>query len=122
MQFSEKCVYVDIIKIRMEKVVLKSNSSQAKVMGTIISISGAFVVTFYKGPRIIFSSSPTISLSLHHNSQQLSSSDSNWVIGSLLLTAEYILVPLWYIVQVIKSHFLIPIIHSNLLLFLFFSF
>ncbi|XP_031741939.1 WAT1-related protein At3g28050 isoform X2 [Cucumis sativus] len=91
--------FILAIIFRMEKVVLKSNSSQAKVMGTIISISGAFVVTFYKGPRIIFSSSPTISLSLHHNSQQLSSSDSNWVIGSLLLTAEYILVPLWYIVQ-----------------------
>ncbi|KAG7033134.1 WAT1-related protein, partial [Cucurbita argyrosperma subsp. argyrosperma] len=35
----------------MEKVVMKSSSSQAKVMGTIISISGAFVVTLYKGPR-----------------------------------------------------------------------
>ncbi|CAK9308912.1 unnamed protein product [Citrullus colocynthis] len=89
--------FILAIIFRMEKVVLKSNSSQAKVMGTIISIIGAFVVTFYKGPRIMFSSEP-ISLSLHHH-PQLSSSDSDWVIGSLLLTAEYILVPLWYIVQ-----------------------
>ncbi|XP_023525248.1 WAT1-related protein At3g28050-like [Cucurbita pepo subsp. pepo] len=87
--------FILAIIFRMEKVVMKSSSSQAKVMGTIISISGAFVVTLYKGPRVIFSSPPT-SLSLHH---PLTSSDSNWVIGSLLLTAEYILVPLWYIVQ-----------------------
>lgn len=91
----------------MEKVVLKSNSSQAKVMGTIISISGAFVVTLYKGPRIIFSSPPT-SLSLHHH-HPLTSSDSNWVLGSLLLTSEYILVPLWYIVQVNFYHILLSI-------------
>ena len=84
----------------MEKVVLKRHSSQAKVMGTIISIAGAFVVTLYKGPRIILSSAPT-ALSLHH---PLPSSHSNWVIGSLLLTAEYILVPLWYIVQVTLLH------------------
>lgn len=96
----------------MEKVVLKSNSSQAKVMGTIISIIGAFVVTFYKGPRIMFSSEP-ISLSLHHH-PQLSSSDSDWIIGSLLLTAEYILVPLWYIVQVINIYYLSFILNSIL--------
>ncbi|KAJ0053628.1 hypothetical protein Pint_02658 [Pistacia integerrima] len=31
--------------------------------------------------------------------QPLHSSNSNWAIGGLILTAEYILVPLWYIVQ-----------------------
>ncbi|XP_023550506.1 WAT1-related protein At3g28050-like [Cucurbita pepo subsp. pepo] len=87
--------FILAVIFRMEKVVLKRHSSQAKVMGTIISIAGAFVVTLYKGPRIILSSAPT-ALSLHH---PLPSSHSNWVIGSLLLTAEYILVPLWYIVQ-----------------------
>lgn len=78
----------------MENVALKSRSSQAKILGTVVSLSGAFVVTLYKGPRI----------SLTNQTQTLllnsTPSNSNWVIGGLLLTAEYILVPVWYIVQV----------------------
>lgn len=80
---------------RMEKVALRSTSSQAKILGTIISISGAFVVTLYKGPPIVIAQTSSVSLN-----QPLNSVKSNWVIGGLLLTAEYILVPLWYIVQV----------------------
>lgn len=79
----------------MEKVALRSTSSQAKILGTIISISGAFVVTLYKGPPIVIAQKSSVSLN-----QPLNSLKSNWVIGGLLLTAEYILVPLWYIVQV----------------------
>ncbi|KAI8533749.1 hypothetical protein RHMOL_Rhmol10G0033500 [Rhododendron molle] len=80
--------------IGMEKLALKSSSSQAKIIGTIVSISGAFVVTLYKGPPIELTPSPSISL--HH---PLGSPQSNWVIGGLFLTSEYILVPMWYIVQ-----------------------
>lgn len=84
------------IIFRMEKVAIKSLSSQAKVVGTIVSISGAFIVTLYIGPPIIIALRS--SNSLHQTLK--SSSDQSWAIGGLLLTAEYILVPLWYIVQV----------------------
>ncbi|KAJ4839159.1 hypothetical protein Tsubulata_028392 [Turnera subulata] len=67
----------------------------AKVIGTLVSITGAFIVTLYKGPPIAISSSP--SLPSHH--QSLHSPNQNWVLGGIFLTAEYILVPLWYIVQ-----------------------
>ncbi|RDY11922.1 WAT1-related protein [Mucuna pruriens] len=86
------------IIFRMEKVVVRNASSQAKVLGTIVSITGAFVVTLYKGPSIIIVHTP--SLSLHQPIITLNSVDRSWAIGGLLLTAEYILVPLWYIVQV----------------------
>lgn len=86
---------LDLIYLRMENVAIRSSSSQAKVLGTIVSISGAFIVTLYLGPPIIIPHRP--SLSLH---QTLKSSDQNWAVGGLLLTAEYILVPMWYIVQV----------------------
>ena len=82
----------------MEKVDAKSTTSQAKVLGTIVSISGAFVVTLYKGPPIIIAHTPSISL--YQPLKILNSVDQSWAIGGLLLTAEYILVPLWYIVQV----------------------
>jgi len=77
-------------------VAIKSLSSQAKVVGTIVSISGAFIVTLYIGPPIMIALRS--SNSLHQTLK--SSSDQSWAIGGLLLTAEYILVPLWYIVQV----------------------
>ncbi|XP_059449989.1 WAT1-related protein At3g28050-like [Corylus avellana] len=86
--------FILAILFRMEKIDLRGTSSLAKILGTIVSISGAFVVTLYKGPPIVISQ-PS-SASLH---QPLNSLKSDWVIGGLLLTAEYILVPLWYIVQ-----------------------
>lgn len=73
----------------MEKLEASSKSTKAKVVGTIISISGALIVAFYKGPSI----SPA---SLH-------SSRSNWMIGSLFLSLEYLLVPVWYIILVTNA-------------------
>ncbi|KAJ1432724.1 EamA domain [Sesbania bispinosa] len=87
------------IFFRMENVAIRSSSSQAKVLGTVVSISGAFVVTLYKGPAIIIAHRPSISL-FPQSINTLKSVDRSWAIGGLLLTAEYILVPLWYIVQV----------------------
>lgn len=90
--------FILAILFRMEKVVLKTTSSKAKVLGTIISISGAFVVTLYQGPPIVLESAPSKSMNL----SQLGSLDSvkpNWVLGGVFLSAEYILTPLWYIVQ-----------------------
>lgn len=84
----------------MESAALRSRSSQAKILGTIVSLAGAFVVTLYKGPPLVFPhQSPSISL---HQPllNPTTPTNSNWVLGGLLLTAEYILVPLWYIVQV----------------------
>ncbi|KAG9140708.1 hypothetical protein Leryth_006889 [Lithospermum erythrorhizon] len=82
---------------RMEKLQLRRLSSRAKVLGTIVSIGGAFVVTFYKGPRIISGFSPSTS-SLMQN-QSLSSKPSDWVLGGFFLTTEYMLTPVWYILQ-----------------------
>ncbi|KAK8652432.1 hypothetical protein V6N13_126465 [Hibiscus sabdariffa] len=98
--------FILAIIFRMEKLAWKRTSSQAKVIGTIISIMGAFVVTLYKGPAIVIASTPSMSIQQPRNSSiptpvfiGLDSSNPNWIIGGLFLTAEYILVPLWYIVQ-----------------------
>lgn len=81
----------------MEKLVLRSSSSQAKIIGTLLSISGAITVTFYKGPAILAAASVD---NLSFNMSRESSSSSHWVIGGLLLSGEYITYPIWYIVQV----------------------
>ncbi|KAM7512427.1 hypothetical protein LguiB_011302 [Lonicera macranthoides] len=81
------------IIFRMEKLNRRSSSSQAKIMGTLVSISGAIVVTLYNGPSILFTPQPSDSLHLHRSSQ------SNWIIGALLLTAQNLLLSIVYVFQ-----------------------
>ncbi|KAL3833223.1 hypothetical protein ACJIZ3_007959 [Penstemon smallii] len=88
---------------------LKSISSQAKTIGTVVSMGGAFIVVFYKGPML---------LNAYHHQKQLnqdgisslllllvfdesnsSNSNSNWILGGSLLAASYIVVSVWYIFQ-----------------------
>lgn len=88
--------FILAVIFRMETLSFSKISTRAKFLGTIVSVTGAFVVTLYKGPKLISlspSSSPSIS------PVTLGSSQSNWALGGLFLTSEYILVPLWYIVQ-----------------------
>ncbi|GLU11226.1 hypothetical protein SLE2022_279860 [Rubroshorea leprosula] len=86
--------FILAIIFRMEKVAFRSSSTQAKMIGTIVSISGAFVAVLYKGPTV-FSSAPPVLLQWHLGSSSL----SNWLIGGLLLVAQYLLFSIWYIVQ-----------------------
>ncbi|XWS30336.1 hypothetical protein CRYUN_Cryun24cG0108600 [Craigia yunnanensis] len=89
--------FILAIFFRIEKVVLRSSSSQAKIIGTIASISGASVVVLYKGPNVL--SSPHWSSSSVLLQQPLGSALSNWVIGGLLLAMGYVFYSFWYIIQ-----------------------
>ncbi|VVB09351.1 unnamed protein product [Arabis nemorensis] len=71
---------------RMEQVMLRSSATQAKIIGTIVSISGALVIVLYKGPKLLFAASFT-------------SFESSWIIGGLLLALQYVLLSVWYILQ-----------------------
>ncbi|XP_061991643.1 WAT1-related protein At3g28050-like isoform X2 [Rosa rugosa] len=77
------------IIFRMENVYWKRSSSQAKVLGTIASITGAFVVTLYKGPSILLvpSSATQFLFSPQH---------SNWLVGGLFLVADAFFTSLWH--------------------------
>ncbi|KAM6562152.1 hypothetical protein CsatB_022150 [Cannabis sativa] len=87
--------FILAIIFRMESVNWRSSSSQAKCLGTLVSISGAFVVTLYKGPPIIqeFSLIPNLP------PQLLSSSQSEWALGGLFLATDCFVSSLWYILQ-----------------------
>ncbi|XP_038997408.1 WAT1-related protein At5g40230-like [Hibiscus syriacus] len=85
----------------MEKLVWSRSSTKAKVMGTIISITGAFVVTLYKVPAIFKASKPSMPLHQPLNlsaTNLVSGADSGWVIGGAFFTAQFTLIPLWFIV------------------------
>ena len=81
----------------MENLALRSSITQAKIIGTLVSISGALVVVFYKAPTII-SPSQSPSLSLH---SPRGTSETKWVIGGLLLAVEYLLLSGCSILQVL---------------------
>ena len=82
---------------------LKSSASQAKVIGTIVSISGALVIVLYKGPKLLSSASLTSSEATVSLYQDLTSFDSSWILGGVLLVTQYLLVSLWYILQVCEK-------------------
>ncbi|KFK33144.1 hypothetical protein AALP_AA6G336700, partial [Arabis alpina] len=65
--------FILAVIFRMEKIFLKKESSLAKVLGTIMSIIGALVVTLYHGPMLM-------------------SSRSGWVFGGSLLALQFIIV------------------------------
>ncbi|KAL1833064.1 hypothetical protein ACET3Z_002715 [Daucus carota] len=79
---------------RMETLDVRRLTSQAKVLGTIIAISGAFVMTLYKGRLIqLFSSASN----LPHI--QLMSQQSNWILGGICLAITCICSSMWNILQ-----------------------
>ncbi|CAA7055295.1 unnamed protein product [Microthlaspi erraticum] len=81
---------------RIEKVVLRSSGTQAKIIGAIVSISGALVIVLYKGPEVLAAASSTSTISLHQN---IISVESSWIIGGLLLASQYFLASVWYFLQ-----------------------
>ncbi|KAF5726761.1 WAT1-related protein [Tripterygium wilfordii] len=85
--------FVFAISFRMEKLDWRTSTSLAKLMGTIVSISGAFIVTYWKGPSLLRTVS---SLNLLN---QLVSQESNWIIGGLLLALDCLMTSAWVILQ-----------------------
>ncbi|KAJ1432723.1 EamA domain [Sesbania bispinosa] len=82
-------IFILAVLFRMEKAALRSSSTQAKILGSIVSIAGALIVVLYKGPTVLEAASQTPSLG---------SLQRNWVLGGFLLAVAYILVSIWYIV------------------------
>jgi len=66
------------------------------VMGTIICISGALFLTFYKGPHISNSHSHQEALPHNNNSDH---NTKNWLLGCLYLTIGTVLISLWILFQ-----------------------
>ncbi|XP_012459521.1 WAT1-related protein At5g40240 [Gossypium raimondii] len=87
--------FILAVLFRIEKVSFTSSTAQAKIIGTLTSISGALLIVLYKGPKVIPSSTSS-SVSLQW---PLESTQSNWVIGGLLEALAYLFFSFWYIVQ-----------------------
>ncbi|XP_048136692.1 WAT1-related protein At5g40240-like [Rhodamnia argentea] len=98
---------------RMEKVNWKSSSSQAKLVGTIASILGAFAATLYNGPPILGSPSAPPPVQ-PRRLLFLLSGRSNWILGGFLLATEAFFISFWYIIQVTTKS--LPLLRTQMTL------
>ncbi|XP_059644152.1 WAT1-related protein At5g40240-like [Cornus florida] len=82
---------------RMENLDLRRSSSQIKIMGTLVSISGALIVTLYKGPPIASLSiqSSKNSLLSHPSFSTMLATPNSWIVGGLFLAIASLSVSIW---------------------------
>ncbi|KAL8162160.1 hypothetical protein V2J09_013649 [Rumex salicifolius] len=86
-------IFLLAIIFRMEKLEIRKAISQVKVLGTIVSIAGVFIVTFYKGPSLL--TSQTFAGSAH----SLLSDQSKWSLGCLIIAMTCLLASIRVIFQ-----------------------
>lgn len=87
--------------IRLETVNFKKLHSTAKVVGTLITVIGAMVMTLYKGPIIDIIRGGGQS---HHKTGSDQSSDQHWVTGTLMLLGSIGSWAGFFILQVSKTN------------------
>lgn len=82
-----------ILFSRLETVDIKNPRGLAKIIGTVLSLTGALTMALYKGHAIqSLQSAP-----FHIRSKSV---HKNWIKGSILAVASCISWSLWYIMQV----------------------
>ncbi|XP_010438422.1 PREDICTED: WAT1-related protein At4g08290 [Camelina sativa] len=84
--------------LRMEKVSIAEVRSKAKIIGTLIGVGGALVMTLYKGPLIPLPwSNPSMDQQNGHTNS--SQDHSNWVVGTLLILIGCVAWSGFYVLQ-----------------------
>jgi hypothetical protein len=78
----------------MERVNIRSIKTIAKIVGTIICVSGAMSMTLLKGPKLLNVEN------LPSKSIMTRSDNENWLMGCLCLLGNCVAWSLWLILQV----------------------
>ncbi|KAK8692232.1 hypothetical protein V6N13_075705 [Hibiscus sabdariffa] len=88
--------FVIALIFRLEHVTMKEVRSIAKVIGTMVTLSGALLMTLYKGPviELLWSSNTS-----HHGSSGSGSSDKHWISGTLLILVGCVAWSCFYVLQ-----------------------
>ncbi|XP_039686136.1 WAT1-related protein At1g68170 isoform X2 [Medicago truncatula] len=95
--------FIMVVSLGMEKLNLRTKAGKAKIVGTIIGIGGAMILTFIKGVEIKMGS---FHLNLLHHQNDVGShshattiSTGNTILGSLYAMVSAISYALWLIIQ-----------------------
>ncbi|KAL8502336.1 hypothetical protein ACS0TY_021467 [Phlomoides rotata] len=83
----------------LEKVRLRNSRSVAKIMGTVVCVSGAAAMALYKGPKLL-NMEFLHSNSLFLQSSHLGQGQYTWLVGCLLLFGGVCCLSFWLILQV----------------------
>ncbi|KAJ4716953.1 WAT1-related protein [Melia azedarach] len=93
--------FILAISFGLEKLGIKTKEGKAKLLGTLIGIGGAMLLTFYKGEEIQIWSTHVDLLDHHHDQKSLHSDPDSvkHLLGSLLAVGSCFSFSLWLIVQ-----------------------
>ncbi|KAF6172364.1 hypothetical protein GIB67_025224 [Kingdonia uniflora] len=91
--------FVLAIPFGMETVGIKRRSGQAKVLGTIVCVGGAMLMSFYKGSLIKIGESGIHWRYAEHMGASNTSNSGNNFIGPLFVVASCIAGSAWFIIQ-----------------------
>ncbi|KAK3041759.1 hypothetical protein RJ639_000275 [Escallonia herrerae] len=90
--------FILAILLRTTKIDWRSSSSQAKCIGTLVSVMGAISLTLFKGPAI--QSAPSHQFRLEPRLFVFSSTHERWILGAILFAAASLTLSIWNIIQV----------------------
>lgn len=105
---------------RMEKLEMKKVRCQAKVVGTLVTVGGAILMTLYKGNVISFfwSHHNYLHSTTSSNYYSFESTYQDWVKGSILLLFANLAWALFFILQVqIQTLFLVKVLKLSCLFY-----
>ncbi|XP_065858966.1 WAT1-related protein At3g30340-like [Euphorbia lathyris] len=95
--------FIMALPFGMETVNIKSNSGRAKIIGTLVCVGGAMVLTLYKGMPLFSHSSETGMKMELHGVKKLSYSRTQkggrWTIGCIALVVGTLLWSSWFLLQ-----------------------
>lgn len=87
---------------RVEKLRLGSRGGNVKIIGTLLSVGGAMVVSLYKGRALHIW--PSNFMIMHHELPNEEVQAHHWMRGTLLLLGSCISYASWFIIQDVSKH------------------
>ncbi|XP_072995185.1 WAT1-related protein At3g30340-like [Typha latifolia] len=110
------------LPLRLERLDLKAKAGIAKVIGTLVCLFGAMLLTLYQG--VALTNTSTHELQAQHQATSTPPADPStkkWIFGSIALLAACFCWSLWFLIQSIigKKY---PALYSSTALIFFFSF
>ncbi|KAK6945004.1 EamA domain [Dillenia turbinata] len=93
--------FVMALPFRLETVNIKSNSGRAKVLGTLVCVSGAMLLSLYKGTPLFNSSISQVTTAASNHTLELTAAKrtERWTIGSIALVAGTFFWSSWFLLQ-----------------------